>query len=214
MDIDTPQRCAAGQQGCGPAVAAQAGMGAAQLAAADNGTETRSPGCAGEADVGDGGGVVEQIYTDDVVIAGEGMPGLVQGRQQAEQSAELIKGSKTVEVELKQFRAEAGPEAASTWVVWHPSHVGGANRPGADPLAICRSARRMADVQRHVLARPFRHGSPSSWLGLSELVSDRGRRRPFRFGGYKQSGVGREHGPRQIDQCIELESVCIPTPRA
>jgi hypothetical protein len=32
--------------------------------------------------------------------------------------AELIKGSKTVEVELKRFR-QLGLEAASTWVVWH-----------------------------------------------------------------------------------------------
>jgi uncharacterized protein (TIGR02246 family) len=68
---------------------------------------------------GDAKGVAEQLYTHDVVIAGEGMPAPVQGRQQAEQLvAELIKGSKTVELELKRFR-QLGPEAASTWVVWH-----------------------------------------------------------------------------------------------
>lgn len=32
------------------------------------------------------------------------------------------------------------------------------------------------------------------------------------FGGYKQSGVGREHGRAMIDQYTELKSVCIPTP--
>ena len=34
------------------------------------------------------------------------------------------------------------------------------------------------------------------------------------FGGYKQSGVGRQHGRAMIDQYTELKSVCIPTPRA
>lgn len=67
---------------------------------------------------GDAKGLVEQLYTDDIVIAGEGMPGPVVGKQQAEQLvAELIKGSKTAEVELKRFK-QLGPEAASTWVVW------------------------------------------------------------------------------------------------
>jgi phenylacetaldehyde dehydrogenase len=32
------------------------------------------------------------------------------------------------------------------------------------------------------------------------------------FGGYKQSGVGREHGRAMIEQYTELKSVCIPTP--
>jgi phenylacetaldehyde dehydrogenase len=34
------------------------------------------------------------------------------------------------------------------------------------------------------------------------------------FGGYKQSGVGREHGRAMIEQYTELKSVCIPTPRS
>ena len=34
------------------------------------------------------------------------------------------------------------------------------------------------------------------------------------FGGYKQLGVGREHGRAMIDQHTALKSVCIPTPRA
>lgn len=67
---------------------------------------------------GDAAGLVEQLYTDDIVIAGEGMPGPIEGKPQAEQLvAELIKGSKTAEVELKRFK-QLGPEAASTWVVW------------------------------------------------------------------------------------------------
>lgn len=33
------------------------------------------------------------------------------------------------------------------------------------------------------------------------------------FGGYKQSGVGREHGRAMIEQYTELKSVCIPTPK-
>jgi hypothetical protein len=46
------------------------------------------------------------------------MPAPVQGKEQARQLvAELIKASKTVEIELRQFR-QLGPEAASTWVVW------------------------------------------------------------------------------------------------
>jgi uncharacterized protein (TIGR02246 family) len=67
---------------------------------------------------GDAKGLVEQLYTDDVVIAGEGMPSPVQGKGQAEQLVtELIKGSKTADLELKQFK-QLGPEAASSWVVW------------------------------------------------------------------------------------------------
>jgi phenylacetaldehyde dehydrogenase len=30
------------------------------------------------------------------------------------------------------------------------------------------------------------------------------------FGGYKQSGMGREHGRSAIDQFTEIKSVCIP----
>lgn len=68
---------------------------------------------------GDAPGLVEQLYTDDIVVAGEGMPAPAVGKQQArELVAELIKGSKTAEVELKRFKP-LGPEAASTWVVWH-----------------------------------------------------------------------------------------------
>jgi phenylacetaldehyde dehydrogenase len=33
------------------------------------------------------------------------------------------------------------------------------------------------------------------------------------FGGYKQSGVGREHGRAMIEQYTELKSVCFSTPR-
>jgi uncharacterized protein (TIGR02246 family) len=81
---------------------------------------------------GDAKKVVERIYTNNVVIAGEGMPAPVHGKEAAEQLvAELIKGSKTVEVDLKQFR-QLGPEAASTWVVWHLPPPEGQ----ADPMLI------------------------------------------------------------------------------
>ncbi|CAB3745502.1 Phenylacetaldehyde dehydrogenase [Paraburkholderia sediminicola] len=33
------------------------------------------------------------------------------------------------------------------------------------------------------------------------------------FGGFKQSGIGREHGRQMIEQYTELKSVCIPVPR-
>ena len=126
MDIDMPRhplRRGLGKAAASAAVFACIGMGAAQpVLAADNARpeiEARLDALEKLWAAGDAKGVVEQIYTDDVVIAGEGMPGPVQGKQQAEQLvAELIKGSKTVEVELKQFR-QLGPEAASTWVVWH-----------------------------------------------------------------------------------------------
>jgi uncharacterized protein (TIGR02246 family) len=76
--------------------------------------------------------LTEQLYTDGIVIAGEGMPGPVEGKQQAEQLvAELIKGSRTAEVELKRFN-QLGPEAASTWVVWRlPAPEG-----QADPVSV------------------------------------------------------------------------------
>jgi uncharacterized protein (TIGR02246 family) len=69
--------------------------------------------------------LTEQVYTDDVVIAGEGMLNAVQGRKAAEELvAELIKGHPTVTVELQRFD-ELGPEAASTWVVWRLPPVEG-----------------------------------------------------------------------------------------
>jgi hypothetical protein len=53
------------------------------------------------------------------------MPKAVQGRPAAEELvAELIKGHPSVAIELERFD-ELGPDAASTWVVWHLPPVEG-----------------------------------------------------------------------------------------
>ena len=36
------------------------------------------------------------------------------------------------------------------------------------------------------------------------------RRRGSPFGGYEQSGIGREHGPEGFEECVQTQSIGIP----